>query len=60
MLSGDIKQRTQLIEGGRERVYKRMLQKAAVLGTIGITGVTSELIFHGTDIELYSFGRSCR
>ena len=56
MLGGEIKQFTQLIEEGRETAYKRMLQEAEGHGAVGITGVTSELIFHGGNIEFLSIG----
>ena len=47
---------TQLIEEGRITAYKRMLQEAQTQGATGITGVTSELIFHGSNIEFLSIG----
>lgn len=56
MLGGEIKQVTTLIEEGRETAYKRMLQEAKDYGATGITGVTSELIFHGSNIEFLSIG----
>lgn len=56
MLGGEIKQVTSLIEEGRETAYLRMLQEAKNHGATGITGVTSELIFHGSNIEFLSIG----
>lgn len=56
MLGGELKQITALIEEGRETAYKRMLQEAAHNQATGITGVTSQLIFHGSNIEFLSIG----
>jgi uncharacterized protein YbjQ (UPF0145 family) len=56
ILGGEIKQITQLIEEGRETAYQRMLQEAETHDANGITGVTSELIFQGTNIEFLSIG----
>lgn len=56
MLGGEIKQVTKLIEDGRETAYRRMLQEAKNYGASGITGVTSELIVHGSNIEFLSIG----
>ena len=51
---GEIEQVTALIEEGRETAYKRMVHEVG-LGC-GITGVTSELIFHQGTIEFLSIG----
>lgn len=56
MLGGEIEQVTKLIEEGRETAYNRMMQEAASHNATGITGVTSQLIFHGTNIEFLSIG----
>lgn len=56
MLGGELQQITTLIEEGRETAYKRMLEEAATNGVTGITGVTSELIIHGSNIEFLSIG----
>jgi uncharacterized protein YbjQ (UPF0145 family) len=53
---GEISQFTTLIEEGRETALKRMEQEASDRGAKGITGVTSEIIFHGTNIEFLSVG----
>ena len=45
-----------LIEDGRKTAYKRMLQEAQTHGAVRITRVTSELIFHGSNIEFLSIG----
>lgn len=56
MLGGELKQITALIEEGRETAYKRMLQEAVAHHASGITGVTSQLIIHGSNIEFLSIG----
>ena len=56
MLGGELQQITTLIEEGRETAYKRMLEEATTNGVTGITGVTSELIIHGSNIEFLSIG----
>lgn len=56
MLGGELKQITALIEEGRETAYKRMLQEAVAHKASGITGVTSQLIVHGSNIEFLSIG----
>jgi uncharacterized protein YbjQ (UPF0145 family) len=56
MLGGELKQITALIEEGRETAYKRMLQEAMANKATGITGVTSQLIIHGSNIEFLSIG----
>lgn len=56
MLGGELQQITKLIEEGRETAYKRMLQEAVTNNATGITGVTSQLIVHGSNIEFLSIG----
>ena len=56
ILGGEIQQITQLIEEGRETAYNRLYQEAESHGASGITGVTSELIVHGSNIEFLSIG----
>lgn len=58
MLGGEMQQITSLIEEGRETAYKRMQQEAAKHNASGITGVSSQLIIHATNIEFLSIG-SC-
>ncbi len=53
---GEITEFTKLIEEGREAALGRMEQEAKDRGSVGITGVTSELIFHGGNIEFLSVG----
>lgn len=53
-VGGELEQVTSLIEEGRATAYKRMVAEANEHQ--GITGVTSELIFHSGTIEFLSIG----
>ncbi len=53
---GEVTQFTSLIEEGRAAALARMEKEAQDKGSIGITGVTSELVFHGSNIEFLSIG----
>lgn len=53
---GEIQQFTQLIEEGRAAALERLEAEARHRGAIGITGVTTEIVFHGTNIEFLSIG----
>ncbi|MEI8249303.1 MAG: heavy metal-binding domain-containing protein [Candidatus Taylorbacteria bacterium] len=55
---GEITQFTNLIEEGRAAALARMEKEAQDRGAIGITGVTSEIVFHGGNIEFLSVGSS--
>lgn len=53
---GEVTQFTNLIEEGRAAALGRMEKEAQDRGSVGITGVTSELVFHGSNIEFLSIG----
>lgn len=55
---GEITEFTNLIEEGRAAALSRMEKEASDRGAVGITGVTSELIFHSGNIEFLSIGSS--
>jgi uncharacterized protein YbjQ (UPF0145 family) len=55
---GEITQFTSLIEEGRAAALGRMEKEAQDRGAVGITGVTSEIVFHGSNIEFLSVGSS--
>ncbi len=55
---GEVTQYTSLIEEGRAAALKKMEKEASDRGAIGITGVTSEIVFHGSNIEFLSVGSS--
>lgn len=56
MVGGELQQITQLIEEGRSAAYQRLLQEATQQNANGVTGVTSQLIFHGSNVEFLSIG----
>lgn len=56
MLGGELHQVTNLIAEGRETAYKRLLREASDKGAAGVTGVTSDIIFHDGNIEFLSIG----
>lgn len=56
IIGGELEQITHLIAEGREAAYQRMVNEADTASATGITGVSSELIFHGTNIEFLSIG----
>ncbi|MDB5238770.1 MAG: uncharacterized protein JWO00_105 [Candidatus Parcubacteria bacterium] len=58
IVGGEIVQFTKLIEEGRAAALGRMEKEAKDRGAIGITGVTSELVFHSGNIEFLSVGSS--
>jgi uncharacterized protein YbjQ (UPF0145 family) len=58
LVGGEVTQVTQIIHEGRQRAYARMYAEANHHGGIGITGVSNELIFHGTNVEFLAIG-SC-
>jgi uncharacterized protein YbjQ (UPF0145 family) len=56
LLGGELEQMTALISEGRETAFKRLVAEGNTHQATGITGVTSELIFHGTNIEFLALG----
>ncbi len=58
MLGGEVTQITSVIHEGRQKAYARMLAEAQRHGGVGITGVTSELVQVGGNVEFLSIG-SC-
>ena len=56
VVGGEVTQYTQMIEEGRASAISKMEVEAKKEGVVGITGVTSEIIFHGTNIEFLSLG----
>lgn len=56
IVGGEMRQVTELIEEGREAAYNRMMEEAHARQGTGITGVTSDLVFHNGNIEFLSIG----
>lgn len=60
LFGGEVTQVTRVILEGRQRAYARMQEEAKRHGGIGITGVSNELIVHGTNIEFLAIGTAVR
>lgn len=58
LFGGEVHEVTAIIHEGRQRAYARMTAEAERHGGIGITGVSNELVIHGTNIEFLAVG-SC-
>ena len=57
---GEITEITQLINEGRKIAVERMHKEAEVNGGIGVTGVSTELIIHASNIEFLTMGSAVR
>jgi uncharacterized protein YbjQ (UPF0145 family) len=55
---GEVEQVTRVIHDGRQRALERMVHEAEHEGGVGITGVSSELIWQAGNVEFLSVG-SC-
>ncbi|MBC7690726.1 MAG: heavy metal-binding domain-containing protein [Methylotenera sp.] len=53
---GEIPEITKLIHEGRQKAFTRMTAEAHQHGGLGITGASSELVNHGSNIEFLSIG----
>jgi uncharacterized protein YbjQ (UPF0145 family) len=58
LAGGEVTQITSVIHEGRLKSYERMVVEARKHGGIGITGVSNELVLHGSNVEFLSVG-SC-
>lgn len=53
---GEVHEITELVREGRALAYMRMVEEARRHVGVGVTGVTSQLIFHSANIEYLSIG----
>lgn len=58
MAGGEVRPVTDVVHEGRERAFERMVREAEQNGGVGITGVSSELIWQGGNVEFLAVG-SC-
>ncbi len=58
LAGGEVGNITSIIHEGRLNSYNRMHQEASKRGGVGVTGVTNELVLHGSTVEFLSVG-SC-
>ena len=56
VMGGEIHSFTQMISEGRRLSYQRLAGELDENQGLGMAGVTSELVFHGTNIEFLSMG----
>ncbi len=56
MFGGELPQVTEVIQDGRESAYNRLVEEAKKFGASGVTGITSEIIYHAGNIEFLSMG----
>jgi uncharacterized protein YbjQ (UPF0145 family) len=56
LVGGEIPDVTSLIHDGRLNAINRMMAEAKASGGSGVTGVTTELVSHGSNIEFLSIG----
>lgn len=56
LAGGEVDQVTSIIHEGRKMALERMQAWTDLHGAIGITGVTNELVLHGSNIEFLSVG----
>ena len=56
LAGGEIHQMTEIIKEGRQMAYMRMVEEARRHVGAGVTGVTSQLIFHDANVEYLSIG----
>ena len=56
LLGGEVETVTRLIHDGRQRSYERMMEEVKTHDGVGVTSITSDLVFHGTNIEFLSIG----
>lgn len=58
LMGGEVTQITEIVRDGRHAAFQRMVGEAERHGGVGITGVTSELVQVGGNVEFLSLG-SC-
>ena len=56
VVGGEVRAFTELIEDGRRTAYAKMVTELKSHGGYGVTWVSSEIIFHGGNIEFLSIG----
>lgn len=56
LVGGEITAVTKVIHDGRLQSYERMMQEVETHGGDGVTGISSDLVFHGTNVEFLSIG----
>jgi len=60
LAGGEVTQITELIHNGRQNSFDRILEEAKHYGGVGLTGVTFDLINHGSNLEFLSIGSAIK
>lgn len=53
---GEITQITELVHDGRMRAFERMMEEANDYGGVGLTGVSFDMVNHGSNLEFITTG----
>jgi len=56
LMGGEVTPVTKVIHDGRKQSYERMMREVKTHGGVGVSGISSDLVFHGTNIEFLSIG----
>ncbi len=56
LVGGEVTAVTKVIHDGRLQSYERMMREVETHGGAGVTGISSDLVFHGTNVEFLSIG----
>lgn len=57
---GEVEEVTQLVHDGRMKAIERLMNEAKEAGGIGLSGVSFELISHGTNLEFLAIGSAIK
>ncbi len=60
LAGGEITQITELILSGRKKSFDRIMQEARQYGGVGLTGISFDLINHGSNLEFLAVGSTIR
>ena len=60
LAGGEVAEITELVYNGRKNSFDRIMQEARRYGGVGLTGVSFDLISHGSNLEFLAFGSTVR
>ena len=60
LAGGEVEQITELICSGRKNAFDRIMAEARQYGGVGLTGVSFDLINHGSNLEFLAIGSAIR
>ena len=53
---GEVEEITALVHDGRKKAFERMMEEARRYGGVGLTGVSFDLVNHGSNLEFLTLG----